>query len=92
MTNEMKYHKSETDFKRFKNYDLILTEKDTLKDEVNKILKIIKKLRLKYLLQVTSLLIFYLTISSNRHLRHKTIHHNKMTRASQHNKYVENLM
>ena len=36
--------------------------------------------------------IFYLTISSNRHIRHKTIHHNKMTRASQHNKYVENLM
>ena len=36
--------------------------------------------------------IFYLTISSNRHICHKTIHHNKMTRASQHNKYVENLM
>lgn len=41
MTNEMKYHKSETDFKRFKNYDLILTEKDTLKNEINKTLKLI---------------------------------------------------
>lgn len=38
---ELKYHKSETDFRRFKNYDLVLTEKDDLKTEINKILKVI---------------------------------------------------